>query len=246
MTTPCSSTTGATMMISERPNSRCGRARLSARKGCHMALMPPGPAPAHSRRRAPSGCRAAAWDLPRSCACSRVTCTSIERSRATPSRVHRSARLKGRPAWAANSLQQRGFRRRQPHRLALAAQFAALGIEHRVAHLHGSRRRRGRRRRGAAHQRAAAQDQLARLERLGQVIVGAVLETGDAVLAARRARSGSGSGPANGSRTDLVSSRPVSPGIITSTIRRSKAMDFIRVAGLGGIGRDAERESRCR
>ena len=79
------------------------------------------------------------------------------------------------------------------------------------------RRRRGRR--GPAQDRLDAQDELGRRERLGQVVVGAVLEAGDPVDASSRAPTGSRIGVAAASssrRTARITARPSSSGSIRS------------------------------
>jgi hypothetical protein len=67
------------------------------------------------------------------------------------------------------------------HRLAFAAKLAVFGIIDAIAHANFRVGGAGRRRR-AAQKRADAQQQLAWLERLGQIVVGAEFKSLDAIF----------------------------------------------------------------
>ncbi len=140
-----------------------------------------GPAPGHSRRRAPSADRAAAWDLPRSCGAG----ASPARRWIVPAprpagRKDRCAR-KACPALAANNCSSAASAlvsftglpalvRRDAFRIVTAPSPIFTGPAARRCH-----------RRGPAQQGGDPQQQFARLERLGQIIVHAQFQPGDAV-----------------------------------------------------------------
>ena len=115
---------------------------------------------------------------------SRVTCTSIARSLTPPpTLLHSVSRLSTSPRRRAERAQQRDLGVGQRHALALLRELAQLEVELQRAE---ARRARGARRRfgrpAAAQHALDAQQQLARLERLGEIVVDALLEAGDAVL----------------------------------------------------------------
>ena len=118
------------------------------------------------------------------------------------------------PGMGGEQLQQRGFAAGQLHRLAVAGEARGARIEQRrpPSSPAGCRRLPAARRGATA---AQPQQQLARLKRLGQIIVDAQFQAGDAVggLAPRGQHQDRHGGLP---RTDVARSRPDSPGIITS------------------------------
>ena len=90
----------------------------------------------------------------------------------------------------------------------------------------------GRRGRGALEDVADAQQQFAGLERLGQIVVGADLEARDAVIRLGPRGQHEDRHIRGRSRSRAARSKPFSPGIMTSRIKRSKAMRLRLGAGV--------------
>ena len=145
---------------------------------------------ARRRSRSPtrSGCSADSAGSGSTSLRRRETCTSIARSNTSWSRPRASimsfSRASGWRGCCTNTLQQRELAGGQRGRRAVALERARREIEDERAERHPARLQRRARRRAIAmppQHRVDARDQLARVEGLGQVVVGAHLEADDAV-----------------------------------------------------------------
>src|SRR5260221_6237067 len=185
---------GITMMSSERPNRLRGNARLIKLRCCRAAAgMAPGSAAASFATMPPSiGLEDISRPSPRLDIARkfRIRLDVAAQSRhlhvdgadiAAELRLLGERLARDRLAGPAHErAQEAGFRRRQAHRLLAAKQLAALEVEAKDAKTHMTMQL-GCGERHALQDVADAQHQLARLEWLGEIVVGAALEPGDAV-----------------------------------------------------------------
>src|SRR5205807_8979355 len=133
-TNPCSTTIGATTMISERPNKPRGNTRFARCESRYRMS-------AHPVRHEYVTHAADRLDIERELRIfldlsPEAGHLHVDRAlqRHAQSRAEIGARERP-PGVAGKKFEQRGFRTSQANRAPLAAQFATLGIEHRIAHL---------------------------------------------------------------------------------------------------------------